>query len=92
MAQHEVIRCPKEEFERKVEEKFIEGYEIKTKDERLAILEIEGGWGKWWIHMCLLIATCWTYCLVGLILCAVYAYKTQKSEKKILHIKIEEEK
>ena len=95
MPQNEVIRCSKEDFERKIEEKLIEGYELKLKTERVAILEKQGGWGSPWMYAICLFFTlllAWTVIWVFLMIAAlgIYAYQSHEKERKVLHIKIED--
>jgi len=95
MPQNEVIHCSKEEFERKIDEKLIEGYELKSKTERVAILEKEGGWGSPWMYaICLGFAFLfvWTVIvfLILLVALGIYAYQQHEKEKKILHIKVDD--
>jgi len=91
MAQTKVIRCSKKEFEREVENKWMEGYEIKSKTENIAILEtkeIVGGsiLGHTCLHLIVLVLTFWTFGL-GNLLFGIYCFHRGQ---KILRIEVED--
>jgi hypothetical protein len=83
-----VKRVSKKMFEREIEDNLVAGWSLKSQNDRIAILEMPGNIGKWWIHVLLLLFTSWWTLCIGNIAYAAYMYTTSAKE---LHIKVEEE-
>ena len=68
-----VKRVPKARFELEIEDNLVAGWSLKSQNDRVAIMEKPGRFGKPWIHILLLIFTAWwTICLGNLAYAAIH--------------------
>ena len=59
MTSTSVMRIPLEKFERAVDDKIVEGWNIKSDGERVAFLEKPGDWGSLLGHIVVFVCTFW---------------------------------
>jgi uncharacterized membrane protein YqaE (UPF0057 family) len=86
MADISVIRVSQAVFDRTVEDKTVEGWTVKTKGDRVAVLEKKGGWGSIVIHIILAILFFWTLFIPNI----AYALYSYYGKAKELQIKVED--
>lgn len=82
-----IKRVKKEDFERAIEDELVNGFQMKSQNERIALLEKEGEYGNFWAHIVIAILTAWWTCFL---INVYYAYRTHKKTAKELHIKVDE--
>jgi hypothetical protein len=97
MAKTSMMHVSREEFERAIEYKMMEGWTLKTKTERLAILEKEPGWWPYstlvTIGLFLFVILFWfTIVAVLLFILAIVIgmLNNQNKNKEILNIVVNE--
>ena len=83
-----VMRVPREKFESTIDDKIVEGWNIKTQGERVIVLEKPGGWGSFLGHLVVFVCTFWWVFLIGNVIYALFNHLYL--EKQELYIKIEE--
>jgi hypothetical protein len=82
------MRVSQEKFERVIDDKIVEGWNIKAQGERVTVLEKPGGWGSLLGHLVVFVCTFWWAFFIGN---AAYALFTHfYLDKQELYIKVDE--
>lgn len=86
MANVSVKRVTKDKLDSEIEDKMVEGWAVKNRNDNVAILTKPGKWGSGMMHIIIFVFTFWTFGVVN-IAYALYAHFTGSQE---LQIKAEE--
>ncbi|MBP1909725.1 hypothetical protein [Methanolobus bombayensis] len=87
MANVSVKRVDRDEFEREIEDKTVEGWTVKSRNENLAVMSKPGGWGSAVGHLLVFIVLGWWTLLIGNLIYALFAHAGSAQE---LHIKVDD--
>jgi hypothetical protein len=78
-----VKRVSKAKLQQTIEDSVVEGWNLKSQNENIAILTKPGTWGSMGAHFLVFIFTAWWSFFLGNAVYAVYAYLTTRSELQI---------
>lgn len=87
MSNISVKRVQKDQFEQTVEDKTVEGWNLKSSNGNVAIMEQKGSWGSAFWHVVLFLFFGWYTLFIPNVL---YAYMTHSKTSSELHIKVED--
>ena len=80
-----VKRVQPDKLDSEIEDKQVEGWQLVSRSDNMAIMKKPGKWGNFWVHAIILTFTWWTLGICN----GIYAYYTVGKTKAELHIKVE---
>lgn len=86
MANVSVKRVTRDKYESEIEDKTVEGWQVKSRNDNVAIMTKAGNWGSGLGHLVVLLLTGWWTLLLGNLAYALYKHYTTAGE---LHVKVE---
>jgi hypothetical protein len=81
-----LIRVPRERFQREVDDNLVEGWRMKRKNDDVVILKRRHGRGSLMTHVVIFIFTAWFTIFLGNFIYALYSHYINQDE---LEIKVE---
>ena len=80
-----VKRVQPDKLDSEIEDKQVEGWQLVSRSDNMAIMKKPGKWGNFWVHAIILTFTWWTLGLCN----AAYAFYVNGKTKAELHLKVE---
>lgn len=74
-----------DELKREIEDKQVEGWQLNSQSDNVAVMKRPGKYGNFWIHAIILMFTWWTLGICN----GIYAFYVNGKTKAELHIKVE---
>ena len=80
-----VKRVQPDKLDSEIEDKQVEGWQLVSRSDNMAIMKKPGKYGNFWVHAIILTFTWWTLGLCN----AAYAFYVNGKTKAELHLKVE---